>query len=106
MRSRTGLVTEEWYSSPPIDLGERVIVFTGRTPWMRHSLRSDVIGDHARFIIDTIRKYERAPWWRLWDPVPRYFDIEDYEPPAPTSFVVELVGYAIAAVAAWRALRG
>lgn len=104
--SRTGLVTDEWYESPPVDLGERVIVFTGRTPWMRHMLDTGPLGEHARWIHRLINRYEKEPWWRLWGMPPRYFDIRDYEPPGPPTLLEQLGGYLVTAVAVWRALRG
>ncbi len=76
-------------------------ILEGRSPWIEHYFRHDLIGEHARWWLKLQMRY--APkwrWWQLKPPAPPYtFRIE----PAPLPHE-EAAAWALTAVAIWKML--
>jgi hypothetical protein len=97
-------LTQEWYSGPPVRLGDEYVQFRARTPWVMLSLRQDAIGEHARWAMKMSVKYDRPPAWRFWS-------IKDLNSPLDhrtfrLSGVDRALGRLVAYYAVWRAIVG
>lgn len=97
---RTGFVTPEWHEAPPVRIGDGYhVVFRARTPVVRWVYELGPRGDFARWVLDSIRKYEKQKFIAPWLPE-EYTDFRVYR----VSFIERLGALALAVYIVCRAV--